>query len=48
MSRVKEIIDKKYMIPQVKYITNLTLTTEKHAINMAETDPKSASPKKHP
>jgi hypothetical protein len=48
MSRMKENIDKKYIIPQVKYIISLTLTTEKHAMRMAATPPSNANPKKHP
>lgn len=48
ISKPKDIIERKYIIEQVKYMTNLTLTTEKHAIKIAEIVPKSANAKKHP
>lgn len=48
MSKAKDKTERKYMIEQVKYMINLTLTTEKHAINVAEMVPKRANPKKHP
>jgi hypothetical protein len=48
MSKANEIIDKKYIIPQVKYMINRTLTTEKHAKRMADIPPKRAKPKNNP
>ncbi len=48
ISRMKESMERKYMIEHVKYIINLTLTTEKQASNTADIVPKSANAKKHP
>ena len=48
INRTKENTDRKYMMPQVKYMISLTRTTEKQAMRIAATPPSSANAKKHP
>lgn len=43
-----EIIERKYMNPQVKYMISLILTTEKQPNNTADRPPSKANAKKQP
>jgi hypothetical protein len=48
IKKTKVKIARKYISPQVKYITSLILTTEKQESRIEANVPKNASPTKHP